>query len=400
MRIEELWTSPMHKMVIPLIEYPKFTGSEISINLASYPSVEYNKKPALVQAIFKNLWPSPLRSTIFKLFEQFESLLIAIGNRDHFLHQFHVFLFGLHAIDIIETGVKSEEERKELFGLSHKDEVFWAWLMASSSHDFGRPIADGKKLNKEMSILFGAFGIKSLSHFYDLGAKDPDLENDAAFDKIDIGPFSAESCIIKILDLHALLVAQVSQMLDLTKEQAEALVQNQRNKISHGYIGAIILGRNVIVHGLSSMDNDWPTFKASDLFKALLPALAAVFIHDMAETDHWNSLSPEKNFFAFLLCVSDQLQEWDRSVRHDEEWPECHLEDFNRNDAEKHIKLVYHLTHSNWKTEVRENILKELEKKESYLNKLMPSSSSLGLKFTLEYTSNCDEVQKIITLTC
>lgn len=390
----------MHKMVLPLIEHPKFTGSEISINLASYPSVEYNKKPALVQAIFKNLWPSPLRSKFFKLFEQFESLLIAIGNRDHFLHQFHVFLFGLHAISIIEAGVRSEEERKELFGLSHKDEVFWAWLMASSSHDFGRPIADGKKLNEKMSSLFGAFGIKSLSHFYDLGAKDPDLENDATFDKIFIGPCSAESCIKEILDIHALLVEQVSHMLDLTKEQAEALVQNQRNNVSHGYIGAIILGRNVIEHGLSSMDHDWPTFKASDLFKALLPALAAVFIHDMEETDQWNSLRPENNFFAFLLCVADQLQEWDRSVRHDEEWPECHLEDFNRNDAEKHIQLVYHLTHSNWDPDVRAKILEVLEKKESYLNKLMPTSSFLGLKFTIEYTSNCDEVQKIITFTC
>ena len=108
MKIEELWISPMDKMMIPLIEYPKFAGAEISINLASYPSMDYNKKPALVQAIFKNLWPRPLRSQIFILFEQFESLLIAIGNRDHFLHQFHVFLFGLHAINIIEDEVKNE----------------------------------------------------------------------------------------------------------------------------------------------------------------------------------------------------------------------------------------------------------------------------------------------------
>ena len=266
--------------------------------------------------------------------------------------------------------------------------------MASTPHDFGRPISQVKKLNNEMSLLFNAFGMKSFGHFYSLGAKDPELKDDNMFDKLSLNLLQKEDCIEKTLNIHYMLVDQVAKALKIEHEKSEQLVASQRKKLAHGYVGALILCRNVLEYSLSFYKNVWEDLKQSNLYKALKLSMVAIFFHDMEEDEVWNELLPQKNFFAFLLCLTDQLQEWDRGIRPSEKWPDCHLSDFDRNDTDKHIRIAYYLFHNDWNPEVKSSTLSDIETKDANIKMLIPSTPFWDIKITLEYRSNCDAVNK------
>lgn len=400
MKLKDSFKTGCHKLIVPLFKDSNLFSDKLRISLASYTTAEGNQKPALVKNILKELWPEEIRSDFFEIFEKFESLLIAIGQRDHFLHQFNVFLLGLNVLKMLEAKFKKEGREFESLGVGGKD-LFGTWLMASTTHDFGRPIAEIRKLNKKMSDLFEVFGIKSFSQFYALLAKDPELKNEDDFDKICIQPPSAGNWTKEDLVLHNILIDQISRTLSIEFKQAEEIVEKRRSQISHGYLGAIILARNVIEHGLKTNNHDWPLFEKSALFSMLLPAMAAVFFHDMHETDYWLALKAEKNLIAFLLCVSDQLQEWERSTRQEETWPDCDLENVIFDDVKNYIHIIYYLHHKDWNDQVKENIQKGFIEKEEALYKLKRTSTpNLGLTFVLEYISDCEEVKTQISIEC
>ncbi len=400
MKLRNSFKTGLHKLIVPLFKDPKLFSNNISIPLATYTTAEGNSKPALVKYILKELWPEEIRSDFFDIFEKFENLLIAIGQRDHFLHQFHVVLLGLNVIKLLNF--KSEREGKKLgfSDISDINEIIGIWILASSTHDFGRPIAEIKKLNDKMSKLFEVFGIKSISQFYAYAAKDPELKDDDAFNRICVQSPMARNYSQEYVVLHNLLVEQISRTLCIELKVAENIVKERRSQIAHGYLGAIILARNVIQHGLNSNNYNWSSFKSSALFRMLLHAMVAVFFHDMNETDWWRNLTPENNLIAFLLCITDQFQEWDRSTRQEEAWPECDLEDVILDDEEGHIRLIHHLHHKGWKDEVKENIRKAFNGKRNALQKLDSTNPSLGLRFTLEYNSDCDEIKEEISIKC
>jgi hypothetical protein len=90
---------------------------------------------------------------IFENFVRIEPTLINLsGTRDHFLHMFHVYLFGLRIISeiISKKGAESkvvlriEDESDETCVFSYpynfKEKIFYIWTLASTFHDISYPL--------------------------------------------------------------------------------------------------------------------------------------------------------------------------------------------------------------------------------------------------------------------
>lgn len=89
----------------------------------------------------------------FEHFARIEPTLLSLGGtRDHFLHIFHVFLFGLRIISkiiaIMDTDsqkilkIKDENEETCVFPrpYNYKERIFYLWTLASTFHDIGYPL--------------------------------------------------------------------------------------------------------------------------------------------------------------------------------------------------------------------------------------------------------------------
>lgn len=89
----------------------------------------------------------------FKSFAKVEPALLSLGGtRDHFVHTFHVFLFGLRIISqiITEMGadskdclkIRDESIKTCMFSYpyNYKERIFYIWILASTFHDIGFPL--------------------------------------------------------------------------------------------------------------------------------------------------------------------------------------------------------------------------------------------------------------------
>jgi len=92
-------------------------------------------------------------ANFFEHFARIEPTLLSLGGtREHFLHIFHVFLFGLRIISkiisIMDTDsqkilkIKDENEDTCVFPrhYNYKERIFYLWTLASTFHDIGYPL--------------------------------------------------------------------------------------------------------------------------------------------------------------------------------------------------------------------------------------------------------------------
>lgn len=102
------------------------------------------------------LWKKYDCKSIAELFRSFvtvEPALLSLGGaRDHFVHTFHVFLFGLRIISQIITKMGSDSKhclkiRDESaktcvfsYPYNYKERIFYIWTLASTFHDIGFPL--------------------------------------------------------------------------------------------------------------------------------------------------------------------------------------------------------------------------------------------------------------------
>jgi len=108
---------------------------------------------AIVVKWVKILWENHLSLTqtasSFDFYEEFESILkLDREYRDHFLHQFQVFLLGTLILDGIFH--KFQDSYKKPFIRIGKNGVFKSWLITSTFHDFAYPLERYTKWNDEL----------------------------------------------------------------------------------------------------------------------------------------------------------------------------------------------------------------------------------------------------------
>ncbi len=109
---------------------------------------EKGNEDKLISDTFSFLWNTHLNEDYSNFLRQFDPVLIEISNmtggkpyRDHYLHQFQVFLIGLDIID------KFYDDFKELWdsylvkqGVNENQLIEQAWLVAASFHDMAYPL--------------------------------------------------------------------------------------------------------------------------------------------------------------------------------------------------------------------------------------------------------------------
>jgi hypothetical protein len=110
---------------------------------------DYDIVVECVKSLWKNHLDFPKISSSFDFYEKFENILkLDKDYRDHFLHQFQVFLLGTLIINGIL--LKFCKVYKETINNVKKEDIFKTWLIASTFHDFAYPLERYSKWNDEL----------------------------------------------------------------------------------------------------------------------------------------------------------------------------------------------------------------------------------------------------------
>ena len=205
--------------------------------------------------------------------------------RDHYLHQFQVFLLGLHIIDKFYDKLNFDEMKEK------------QWLVASSFHDVAYPVQLYDGWSKEF--------FKEVFNISDVGAAD--LKSHF----IDKTLLSSMGYMIYSLCTTHLDRPLTGNWLDNEKELVKFFYDKITMVKHHCVLSAISLLKKVSTLGLES----------SLLQDVFAPAALAILLHDK---EVWKGLKCLKEYpalarikfdkdpIAFLLLFCDCVQEWGR----------------------------------------------------------------------------------------
>jgi hypothetical protein len=256
--------------------------------------------------IIKTLWNNCVPHVPYpEIHRKFESLLKEINPRyrDHYIHQFQVFLFGALIIDILRNNNKINENFKDLC---------IGWLLTATFHDVNYPVQEHDSFIKE-------FFNQTLGITHPFGLLDF---------KTNYTECQFSSNIELILD----------EMTDSFKENCtcEDICVNHFNKVREFFYYNVTFSKN---HGVLSGLGLLKKFENQpDLENVLIPAAAAIAFHDDSIWQPLNGQKIEKNKdmkwiknvieleplkkidfkthpLSFLLILCDNIQDWGRHCR-------------------------------------------------------------------------------------
>jgi len=296
-------------LIDKLCELKNIAYKKILIKLASEYRQETRDDYQIALDTIKKLWSGEdVQDPDYKgigveypeIQRQLEDILLRNAEyRDHFLHQFQVFLLGTCIIDKLYS---NKEKCLTEFSSLYKCPIEKAWLLASTYHDFNYSIQQYDLWIKEfIAQALNTTGKGNLSP----------LKLDAAFIR--------ENFLLKTKEIcKALNLEMNNVVMNFFYEQAV-------NKRNHGLLSALSL--------LKLFENaKSPQINQS----ALIQAAVAIALHDgdiwkafsgEEENDDvkWNHNFTEKKFLKilefknhpliFLLIFCDTIQEWGRVGR-------------------------------------------------------------------------------------
>jgi len=334
--------------------------------LSSYPRLNVEEKTKAIIKLSSLLLDPESINLRLNSFESFERFLRAAGKRDHFVHQFEVFLLGWSILNHHFTLSNMTIELKEKFR--------W-WLIASLSHDIGYPVSSVITIMEKLSALY-------------------DNENTFEISKV-----LGDACdLLKEKKTHSPLV-NVSQNACLIVENAiDSIIQDTEStkKLSkklhqeydHGYISSLLMIDNLFTEDQQGTIEDpyvrWAT--------------QAIALHNLSHDRYFeiiNKISINENPFAYVLFITDCLQEWERPNNIDFDYPTFMLDDF-KVDKQNNIRIKFILKHRHWSKNLVEEQLKYIKGKEERLHCL---KDDIAFKINIEYAcTNSDLNEKNITI--
>lgn len=373
--IQLLIDSPVQ--VLPPEHQAKFSGK-----LSSYAHKSSEaEKLRLITEMMELLWREGNSAQLLKYFANFERFLRAVGKRDHFIHQFEVYLLGwfiIHALEIRGYHIG------EFTSLS--SELFLqTWLMTAMGHDLGLPLQEEPAIIKVLKELHESVGTRTIAGNY---AK---LEAKLSH----IGSKGRQILMKDLLSGEGSKIAhqiragiKITTGFSLTQTRAvwNTLVKSGKN---HGLISAIILGRDL--SGFFVPGGDFQGAEAADdpelkRFRLLLSAIALHHLKEEGDSEHVvKNIRFTANPFAYLLYIADNLQEWGRDIGGWANVPETTLTDFEFNDPK--LTLTFTLSHDDWGIgDAEKNVLAEIRKADHRLK--WPQRPYKGLSIEAIYNSN------------
>ncbi len=371
-----LKVSAEQKLIASLLELKLFKDPHIQRLISAYPAILPERASEAIREIMSEIWPKT-DNNLFPVFEKFEYFLFASGKRGHFVHQFEVFLLGLSCISVL---TKKSGKVKDIFHFEELDMVIETWLITSTTHDFGYPMQVASTITGKLSILYKDFDMLALADKFgsialkNLIQKETELLN-LLFSK-------KNKFLLEKLDITEIVADSITNTLKIDKEQVTLLIHEFTENENHGYVGSLILCR-LLLKRLITQHEDYDKLINSSNFKSLKFALGAIALHALPsdKEDIVKEISFDKNPFAFLLFVIDNLQEWSRPIidNDNKDWPIYNLRNFS--SSNDNITLEYVLSHDNWSNATTQLVMESHNKKRKLLDTLKKPSTVVGVSF-------------------
>jgi hypothetical protein len=266
-------------------------------------------------------------------FEKNQKNLFRIRNyRDHFLHQFNVYIIGIAVISIINSELKNDIV--EDFNLSYSpisrqvykeaNDVSLMWFLTSMFHDIAYPV---EKCGAWLDSFFQEY-------IYRKGDNSTIVETDINISNM-IYDVEYNSCIEELAEYHRKLNFRTRKInyKNITEEsnvnkgcevRSQILDQTIRRR-DHGILSAIM-----ILHKFR---------REKKIFRFLFPAAAAISIHNFMWIDK-NFLKDPCNSCPGLEC--EKCNKWNEAYdKYFEDWIERNKNISNRDQVEELRYISY-----------------------------------------------------------
>ena len=279
---------------------------------------------------------------VFEAFTKVEPVLIDMERdegvgfryRDHSVHTFHVFTFGLRIISKLIDRVGDEQAKKLLKvkperinkfipsfrDYDYKERLFYLWSLMSTFHDIAVPL-------EHLNIIRN--GLNKFSEQFDLNIVGPYLQRDRMVTDID-NYFALLSKIFQgevSLDNEGVCYKQDEENLYVKNILAQEFVRND-----HGVLGGFMMYKTIektFLLGMSAKHafNDINLFNSYAryvLSQDIARAALAISLHNLKCISQnkgplFLPLHFDKHPLAFILILSDGIQEylrWEGSSIH------------------------------------------------------------------------------------
>jgi len=141
----------MNNPELDLIKFLTNTSNyfkDVELKLDLYIKKEGKSKRIIQKQIIKELWEKHgKKELIFDVentLDEFEKILSALNVRDHFTHQFKIFLLGSYIIINLRKNLYISKNTNNFYSIN---DILFSWLVCSTFHDMGYPIEVSAKLN-------------------------------------------------------------------------------------------------------------------------------------------------------------------------------------------------------------------------------------------------------------
>jgi hypothetical protein len=238
----------------------------------------------------------------FEIYKEFEKILFKDPNyRDHFIHQFQVFLTGLPIIEKHYTLISKCYSKK--FENYSNNNIDFAWLLCATFHDIGYLL---QQFDNWLNSFFKEFlNIPNLPVILDLG------------DILRVRNF--QEYLDKVSSLHDVIYSDIETKWkydgphELNYSFRKILTNNLIENRNHGIISSLILLDRIENSTIAQKRNN---YKNTTFSSAVMPASHSIALHDKAifQNKDIDIIDFDKDPFTFILIYSDTIQEWGRPL--------------------------------------------------------------------------------------
>jgi len=255
-----------------------------------------------LQSLWVNKYGKTEAYHVFEIAKDFENVLFKDPRyRDHFIHQFQVFLSGLPILDKHYASIKKAYSKK--FSETSEIEIEFSWLLAATFHDNGYLV---QKFDTWLNSFFTVF-----------------LEIEDLPVKIDMSTLlltrNFQEYLDKLTSLYLCLNNDSSErwsyegahVIDqkIRKQLTSSLINNR----NHGIISALILLDRIEKSVISREISD---YKEKFFSSVVFPAGLAICLHDkeILISEDIKPIDFNKDPLSFILIYCDTIQEWGRPI--------------------------------------------------------------------------------------
>jgi len=239
----------------------------------------------------------------FEIYKEFEKVLFKQPHyRDHFIHQFQVFLSGIPIINKHYDAIV--ESYTTVFGDNSKINIDFSWLLAATFHDIGYLV---QQFDEWLNSFFKEF-----------------LEISEIPINLDFGKLflirNFQEYVDKLTSLYMSIYSDKKE--GEWTYNGKHIVDNEFRKMfssklisdrNHGLISALILLDRIenskVVQGISN-------YKDGTFTSSIMPSALSISLHD-AEiflNDKIKQIEFSKDPLSFILIYCDTIQEWGRPI--------------------------------------------------------------------------------------